>query len=352
MLVEVRFKNYYSMVNETKISMQAEALSEHKYSLLNPPCKPSMKVVPIKLFYGASSVEKQKIVLGLKLIHMLISEQLRITSTSVGKLSIGVHQPVQFGITVAVDQYIYDYDFAFQDNSYVMEVFKVNSTPLFERGKDYVKITKTPKTLSYYDDLLRKHLNLTEKLFAAKGEYLDDRLFLTSLFSCYISPKIIKPFLDYIDNKLMFFDDSKFELSRRRQIFPQLNGNNLRISSIMQGSTDLLKLMLQYCLKNGMCLIVSDNNTSFDPLEVLPYLKGLHNINLNQSAQLLMFSYQTLFMHRALIRRDEVCFINLINQKLQLSSLSQYAEREENYIKKYLLGEYINTYNYRAAVTK
>lgn len=330
--------------------MVAEALSEHRYSLLTLPSKASTKVVPIKLFYGSAGVEKQKIVLGLKLMQMLISEQIKVSSASMYNLAYNPNEPIQFGITVAVDQNIYDFDFAFFDGGYVWESFKINSTPMYQRGPDFVKINKTAKTLTYYDAVLKKHLTLTEKLFAAKGAYLNDRLFLTTLFSCFITPEVVKPFLSYVTDQIMFFDDSKFEFSRRKQILPQYSGNDLRVCSASQECTELLKLMLEHCMKHGICLIIGDNNTNFDPLELAPYLKGLHNINLNHSCQLLMFTYQHLFMNKALIRRDEVCFIQQAQQGIQFTHLSQYAAREENYIKKYLLGEYVSTYNYRATL--
>lgn len=350
MLLEVRFKNYHKMVNETRISMVAEALSEHRYSLLTLPSKASTRVVPIKLFYGSAAVDKQKIVLGLKLMQMLIGEQVKVSSTSIYKLACNPNEPIQFGITVSVDQNIYDFDFAFTDSGYVWEEFKLNSTSMYKREKDSVKINKTAKTLTYYDAVLKKHLTLTEKLYAAKGEYLNDRLFLTTLFSCFISPDVVKPFLNYMANQIMFFDDSKLEFSRRKQLLPQLSGNDLRVSSATQECTPLLKAMLEYCMKHGICLIIGDNNTNFDPLEIIPYFKGLHNINLNHSCQLLMFTYQYLFMNKALIRRDEVCFIQQTQETIQFTNLSQYAAREENYIKKYLLGEYVNTHNYRATL--
>lgn len=350
MLLEVRFKNFHKMVQETKISMVAEALSEHRYSLLTLPSKNSTRVVPIKLFYGSAEVEKQKIVFGLKLMQMLISEQIKVSSASMHNLACNPNEPIQFGISVAVDQNIYDLDFAFCDNVYISEEFKVNSTSMYQRGKDFVKINKTAKTLTYYDTVLKKHLTLTEKLFAAKGEHLNDRLFLTTLFSCFITPDVVKPFLNYVSNQIMFFDDSKLEFSRRKQILPQCSGNDLRVCSASQECTELLKLMLEHCIKHGICLIIGDNTTGFDPMEIIPYFNALHNINLNHSCQLLMFTYQHLFMNKALIRRDEVCFIQQTQQALQFTHLSQHAAREENYIKKYLLGEYINNLNYRATL--
>lgn len=330
--------------------MVAEALSEHRYSLLTLPSKASTRVVPIKLFYGSAAVEKQKIVLGLRLMQMLINEQITVSSTSISKLACNPDEPIHFGITVAVDQNVYDFDFAFCNSEFVWEEFKVNATPMYKRDHESVTINKTAKTLTYYDSVLKKHLTLTEKLYSSKRDHLKDRLFLTTLFSCFISPDVLKPFQNYISNRIMFFDDSKLEFSRRKQLLPQLNGIDLRVTSATQECTQLFQAMLEYCMKYGVCLIIGDNHTNFDPLEIIPYFKALHNINLNHSGQLLMFTYQHLFMHKALIRRDEVCFIQQNHKTIQFTNLSQYAAREENYIKKYLLGEYINTYNYRASL--
>lgn len=350
MLLEIRFQNYHNMVNETKISMVAEALSEHKYSLLGLSSKPSLKVLPIKLFYGSAAVEKHKIVVGLKLMQMVISDQLRISPNLFSKVAHTPTQPVHLGVTVAVTDWIYDYDLAFLGNSFVYEAFRVNASTLFERKGNSVRITKTPKTLSYYDSLLKKHLDLTEKLFEAKGHHMKDRLFLTSLFSCFINPDIINPFLTQLTNKLVFFDDSRFELARRKRIFSQAAnaGLDLRIASPTQEATQLAKLILQYCIENGMCLVMGEHITSLDPLEIIPYFKALHNINLNRGGQLLMFTYQTLYMHKQLIRRDEVCYLRQERDTLVLTNLSQYASREENYVRKYLLGEYLESCNYRA----
>lgn len=352
MLLEIRFKNYHKMVNETRISLVAEALSEHRYSLLTLPSKASTRVVPIKLFYGSAAVEKQKIVLGLKLIQMLLCEQVKVSSTSMAKLACNREEPIHFGVSAAVEQNVYDFDFAFFNGEIVREEFKVNATPMYKRDEESVTINKTAKTLTYYNAVLKKHLTLTEKLYASKKEHLKDRLFLTTLFSCFISPEILNPFQNYIANKILFFDDSKLEFSRRKQLLPQLSGTDLRVTSATQECTQLLQAMLEYCMKHGICLIVGDNNSNFDPLEIIPHFKALHNINLNHSGQLLMFTYQHLLMHKALIRRDEVCFIHENHEYIHFTNLSQFAAREENYIKKYLLGEYINTYNYRATLNE
>lgn len=350
MLLEIRFKNYHKMVNDTRISLVAEALSEHRYSLLTLPSKASTRVVPIKLFYGSSAVEKQKIVLGLKLIQMLLCEQIQVSSPSMAKLSYNHAEPIHFGISAAVEQNVYDFDFAFFNGEVVQEEFKVNGTSMYKRDEKSVTINKTAKTLTYYDAVLKKHLTLTEKLYASKKEHLKDRLFLTTLFSCFISPDVIKPFQSYVSNRIMFFDDSKLEFSRRKQLLTQHNGLDLRVTSATQESTQLLQAMLEYCMRHGICLIIGDNHTNFDPLEIIPHLKALHNINVNHSGQLLMFTYQYLLMHKALIRRDEVCFIHENHDSIQFTNLSQFAAREENYIKKYLLGEYISAYNYRTAL--
>lgn len=350
MLLEIRFKNYKNMVSETKFSMLSEALAEHKYCLLTSSAKPSLRALPIKLIYGPAAVEKQNIFVGLKIIQMILNDQIRISSNLMQKLAHVPTSPVHLGLTVAAEQWIYDYDFSFLGNTFVQEIFKVNSSTLFERHGSDLRITKTPKTLSYYDNLLRKHLDLTEKLFKAKGDHMNDRLFLTSLFSCFIIPEIITPFLNQLSNKLIFLDDSKFELIRRKRILAQYAGTDLRISAPTQDPTHIAQLMLKYCIDNGICLVMGEHITSFDPLELIPYLKALHNINLNKGSQLLLFTNQPLYMHKYLIRRDEVCYLHQEKDGLHISNLSQCAVREENYIRKYLLGEYMESWNYRAAL--
>lgn len=351
MLLELRFKNCYHMVNETKISLVAEALSEHKYSLLGLADKPSLKVLPIKLFYGPAGVEKHKIIVALKLMQMLISDQVRISPNLISKLAHIPTQPVHMGVTVAADNCIYDYDISFLANSIVHEAFRVNGTTLFDRNGNAVRITKTPKALSCYDNLLRKHLELTEKLFESKGNHMRDQLFLTSFFSCFVSPDILNPFLSQICNKLIFFDDSKLELARRKRILSQSvhGGIDSRVSSPTQDATMIAKLMLQHCIDNGICLVIGEHMTSLDPLEIIPFLKALHNINRNYGGQLLMFTYQPLYMHKQLIRRDEVCFLHKERDSLLATNLSQYAPRVENYMRKYLDGEYLDVFNYRTS---
>lgn len=352
MLLEVRFGNYQDIRNQISVSMEAEALSDHRDSILTCDSGGGYRVLPVKLLYGPDRTARHSILSGLKLIQRLLSGQGGVKGntslpnfrSSGGKSS--------FGISVLSGGIRYDYDFS-MGKSFVVgkEEFRINSTLLYERNEREFHIRKTPKSLSFYDDVLKKHLDLTEKLFMAKRGEFECRLLLPSIFSGFISCNIISPFLKYVAEKILFFDNSNLEQIKTREIrSPYIKKTSG--SSLFHDPTSVAGSVFQYCIHNGMCLVIDENLQGFEPLEIIPFIRQLHDKQVNTEAQLLFSSYQPLYMHKKLIRRDEVSFVTDGPRGTNITNLSQFAVREENYIKKYLRGEYIPSYNYSETLSR
>lgn len=347
MLLELRYTNFFSIKESTTISFLAEALSEHKSSLLTYSKKiTDKKVLPLKLFYGPHNSGKQKVLDGLRLIQRLLCEQIKINNVDTNKLAYTINKPTYLGLTVAINNNIYDYDVGFVNSKFIYERFQINNLCLFERNHNNVHICRTPKCLSYYEEKSNKNLSVNEKQFNSKYSNMNDKLFLTTVFSTFIASVQCKIFLSYMSENFLFFSNSRVDTMKIKNILIKYG---FEIDNYLNSFEpfDYIDVIIKYCIKNGICLVIGENYSNFDPLKIIPLIERLHNKKSNRECQLLMATYQVLYMHKDIIRRDEVDFVYKLNDETVIVNLSELATREENYIKKFLSGDYIDFYNYK-----
>ena len=82
----------------------------------------------------------------------------------------------------------------------------------------------------------------------------------------------------------------------------------------------------------------------FDGLDsniVMLLLSWLHDPTFNQThSQVIFATFSIQYLERRFIRRDEVSFLTCKHGQSSLRSLLSYANRENNYLRKYLNGDY------------
>lgn len=348
MLLEIRLSNFCSIKDTITVSMLAESLAEHKEVLFTHSKKSTdRKALPLKLFYGNKDTGKEKLLDGLKLLQKLLCEQIKLSSIDTAKISYDDTKPIHLGVTISIDGFIYDYDVKFIKNYCESEVFKVNNLTLFERTLSDVKINKTPKSLTFYEETSIRHLNVNERQFNLKHLNFKNKLFLTSMFYDLIATKTTRHFLSYVCNKIVFYTCHRPDINRIRALVSEYNIYNNCISKTDEIACDI-ENAIKYCIENGCCLIIGGENINIDPLKLIETIKTLHNPRKNNKGQLLLSTYQYILMNKELIRRDEIEFV--YKEKdcdcTKIANLSHLAIREENYMKKYLSGEYVGQNEY------
>lgn len=357
MILEVRFENFRSMKKPTVFDMSAESICEFKDSIMkwNRNKTDEYRIVPLKLLYGQNASGKSNLLLGIQILKDIISTGRVDSMLSVPYEQLvnnqGSDKAVELGITFIYDNRVIAYDIGFTKDSIEYECLSVNRSVLFERRGKKVELAKTNKAVEYFDEQRVPSLEINEKQFA---KYRVSDIFLTRGFKGFIAPTLGGEIQDYFEKHMLVamdastYLDHSIHLKNEKEVVALLN--SLNIKEPLDGSIPLSKGTIRFinfvdvlysALKDGGVVVMDELDTSMDPNLLIPLLSRLHDPKINRNeTQLLFNTFNSVYLDKHFIRRDEITFVSKSEDGTTLRTLIEFANRENNYMRKYLNGEY------------
>lgn len=355
MIIEIRYENYRSMKNKTVFDLRAESICEFRDSVLkwNRNKTDEYHVLPLKIVYGQHECGKTNLFLGLQTLKDLILS---------GSLSMAFHKsyhelvfqdlpnkPISLGATFLCGNKLISYDVSFTQKEIVYELLHVNCCAIFERHFQSVKLSKTNKAMEYMDESRASSLEVNEKQC---NPYPANSLFLSTGLGAFIAPTLVNEIQEYLYKKI-FISISTYELlsqnlhlENKREIhelFTQLHMQDVLsqkrpLSSGMIRFINLSDLVFQ-AIKQNASMFIDGMSDGLNPTLVMPLLTNLHEKS-NTRSQVIFNTHNPVYLEKQFIRRDEITFMTKDHDTTYLKSLLGYANRENNYLRKYLNGDY------------
>ncbi len=224
MLLEFKFKNYKSFVEEARFSMMAAPKQKGlDYSLCMEKIKgKDIKGLSSSVIYGPNAAGKTNIIGAMDVLRSIIlrghirnSEEKSIPNPAAALLELipnnskSQSEPVEFAVKFVENEMIIYYSLVldlgiFLDNEYKRRILKeelyVNDEKIFIRESDLdfgnLKVIKNFVTESVRNNI--------DNLVAITKDGLDDEeLFLTNGFKAIFSPLFVKLIYDWFNNKFM-----------------------------------------------------------------------------------------------------------------------------------------------------
>ena len=367
MILEVRFENFRSMKKPTIFSLGAESICEFRDSIVkwNRNKTDEYRIVPMKLLYGQNSSGKSNLLLGIHILKEIISAgRVDIDFSTPYSQLVNVNakeQSISLGITIVHDDKVIAYDICFDEQKVRKESLSVNRSVMFERKGNKLKMARTNKCVEYLDEQRVPSLEINEKQFK-KSRQSD--IFLTRGFKSFIAPTLGGSIQDYFEKRLYVTMDAAqalthpVNLKNEKEVIAFMK--SVQLKEPLDGSVPLASGtarfvnfvdMLYSALKEGGILVMDDIDASMDPNRLIPLLSRLHDPKINKNETQLVFStFNPVYLNKYFIRRDEITFVTKEKDGTSLKTLIEYANRENNYMRKYLKGEYdtIAPINYKS----
>lgn len=357
MILEARYKNFKSMKNLTIFDMNAESICEFKDSILkwNRNKTDEYRIVPFKLLYGQNGSGKTSVMLGIDILKKVVSA---------GRIDIDLGEsyeslvncenkeaPISLGITFLYEEHVYSYDIEFTKDEVVKEKLSVNRFCLFQRNHMKLTMSKTNKSLEYLDEQRVSNLDVIERQFP-KTRAKD--LFVSQAFKSFIAPSIGYRISQYFEKHLFVYMNAREYLQEEREIenkkevleyLQEVNLNyaietNIPLSNGVRSLMNFADLMF-HAIKNNKVILLNEMDATFDPHRLIPLMSKLHDPSItNFESQLIFDTYNPVYLDKYFIRRDEISFVTNTEEGTTIRTLIEYANRENNYMRKYLSGEY------------
>ncbi len=378
MLLQFRFKNYKSFAEEAVLDLTATSIREHVNSLIE---KNGNKVLPIAAIFGANASGKSNIfsaffsmgrdvvaVYEKKENHYLITPYIFSKTTE--------KEPTEYEVSINIDDKEYRYGFV-RNQSQVFDEWlytkkfskgtKSKEKMIFYRNNRKVTVGKLNQTEKKELEYLGSMINDNELLLTAvgrreKSEYRNvyEWFSLTCLNQDFSddsnekwSTKLIAEFLykreknkKDVEELLRKFDSSIVRLEILPEKDADLNekyvvysyhlddkGNVIQLpfESESSGTKKLFALaaLLFISLYNGLVLWVDELDAKLHPL-ILRYIIALYgNRQVNTGdGQLIFSSHNLVCLDSSDLRRDEIWFVEKVNQVSNLYSLYDFKEDE------------------------
>lgn len=367
MILEVRFENFRSMKKPTVFSLGAESICEFRDSIVkwNRNKTDEYRIVPMKLLYGQNASGKSNLLLGIKILQeIIVSGRVDLPFSVPYEELVNVknsEQPITLGISIVHDDKVIAYDICFDDKKVIRESLSVNRSVMFERNGAKLKMARTNKCVEYLDEQRVPSLEINEKQFR---KYRSSDIFLTRGFKSFIAPTLGGKIQDYFEKRLYVAMDAAqalthpVDLKNEKEVTAFMKSVNLK--EVLDGSVPLASGtarfvnfvdLLYSAIKEGGTIVLDDIDASMDPNRLIPLLSRLHDPKINKNETQLVFStFNPVYLNKYFIRRDEITFVTKEKDGTSLKTLIEYANRENNYMRKYLKGEYdtIAPINYKS----
>lgn len=357
MLLEVRYENFRSMRKATVFDLSAESICEFRDSIMkwNRNKTDEYRIVPLKLLYGQNASGKTNLLLGIQVLKEIISAGRIDGSTSIPYKDLvnqkGKRKPIKLGITFLYENRVIQYDLCFDKEKILSESLWINCMMLFRRKGNHLELAKTSKAMENFDDAKLSSLELNEKQF---HRYSPSDIFLTRGFKNFIAPTLATLIQTYVEERLLISLSTqsllhhKVMLNNKEEVSKLLKNLNMEDAlhdnvPQSQGTICFLNFadLFFTMLKEGGVLILDEMDASIDPNRAIPLLSMIHDPSINvHETQLIFTTFNPMYLNKYFLRRDEVSFVSKDEDGTKIKSLIAYANRENNYMRKYLKGEY------------
>lgn len=359
----MRFENFRSFKERTVFKMEAESICEFKDSIIkwNRNKTDEFRVVPLHIMYGQNASGKSNVLLGIALMKDLIEKGslnrelcLDLKDAPYLKDKVSAKKPTTLGIEFVCNAKVFDYEITFQclEKPVILhEVLFVNRSKLFERNKRGITLAKNNKAVEYFDEKRISNLEINEKQCA---DYDEQDLYLNIGFKCFIATALVNEMRSFfLDHMFIYMDsncllESFDHLKHKKEVKQYLQ--SIDFDHPLDGSCPLsvgthkfimLCDLLFEAMDKGHMVLIDEMDNSINPNLIIQLVYMFHDRNLNKNdAQLIFNTHNPLYLDKNLIRRDEITFVTMKENGTELKSLIEYANRENNYLRKYIGGEY------------
>lgn len=355
MIIELRYENYRSIKNKTVFDLRAESICEFRDCVLkwNRNKTDEYHVLPLKIIYGQHESGKTNLFLGMQTLKDLIASGMLSMSVA-NNFSDMVHidqpkKPVSLGVTFLCGDKLISYDISFTQREIVSEKLQVNCCLIFDRHLQHIKLSKTNKAMEFMDESRASSLEVNEKQC---NPYPSNALFLTTGLRAFIAPTLVNEIQDYLYKKVFISINThevlsqNLHLENRKEIEELLQ--ELNLSEVLTMKKPLSNGMIRFinladlvfkAIKQNATLMMDGMSDGLNPTLVMPLLMRLHEKS-NARSQVLFNTHNPVYLEKQFVRRDEIAFVSIENEMTTLKSLLDYANRENNYLRKYLNGDY------------
>ncbi|MBE6143059.1 MAG: ATP-binding protein [Erysipelotrichaceae bacterium] len=381
MLLEFNIKNYKSFVENSKISMVASSIKEHGSTLIEVN---GTSVLPLCAIFGANGSGKSNYIESFDFFRNLVIGKYNDLMYSKPYIfdTILVNSPTEFEISVVDknDNKEYRYGFVIYKDKIEEEwlfskVFsktrKLKERCLFYRENgEYIKTdilnSKEKKELEFVNSLSsNKELLLTN--ISKRGNVMFSFVYTYLLEKCYVMnysnssewdidsnkmQNVIKRlYLDKslqenVSNLLHNIDSSIVRIEIRKELNKNFEetyvidsvhydseGNYITVPFNLEscGSKKMLifSVFMIDSLSRGAILFIDELDSKLHPLILRYIINNYSNKSVNSTgAQLVFTSHNLICLDSSDLRRDEIWFVEKINQKSSIFSL--YDFKEEN----------------------
>ena len=335
-------------------------------------------------------------------------ETITSANTAVNKLELipniksNSEEPVYFYIKFLAEELIIEIELllnlgAFLESDYnrtiLAENLKINEKMIYDRTEK-IKIGKIETIKDYLIEGFDK--KTAENI--SKSNLDDKELFLNSMFKTLYSKKLydiiikwfqdkfkivyhadkleVAPIISNKDNDKRFYIDKDlnkavktFGLTSENIVFPITDKQEqIKPLSIIDrkekkekvflpaelfesfGTIRFLNIfpMILVTIKNGSILVIDELDASIHPMAIINIINIFHNDEINKNgAQIIFNTHNPIFLNNALLRRDEIKFVEKEDDSSILYSLSDFGtngsngvRNTEDYMKNYFINKY------------
>lgn len=375
MLLQFRFKNFKSFADEVVLDMTATSIKEHSNTLIE---KNGIKILPLAAIFGANASGKSNIFLAFESMHddvlnrydkdekhNLIIPYIFDKNTS--------SKPTEYEVCINIDNKEYRYGFV-RNKERVLEewlfekVFSKNTRSkeknIFYRSNKKISIDKVNNTERKELDYIYSMIKENELLITSIG--LRDKIKYSNIYNWFKTTSMLNNFssditedasleaigefffnVDSIKNDalkiLNKFDSSIIDLevefveinSTYKVYTVHLDNDKNRIKFSLANESGGTKKLLSFIaflimsLKYGIVLWVDELDAKLHPLILRYIIKMYRNKELNVSnGQLIFSSHNIVCLDSSDLRRDEIWFVEKVNQVSSLYSLYDFRDDE------------------------
>jgi len=386
-LLQFRFENFRSFAEETILDMMGTSIKENSDTLIE---KNQNKILPIAAVFGANASGKSNLFLAFSAMSRKVTERYgetrsTITNTYVVPFLFNKKQtaePTKFEISINIENKEYRYGFICNKSSIIAEW--MYSKPFRKSAKSEQRkiFEREGRTISYGDDLTKSQL---EEFKYCDSMILDNQLLLNAIgarnkvlfskiYHWFHMSTVLNCSTDDAERdqlkimaELLYGDGSQFLMSELAQqvheIDPSIkdihllrtkdndlndqykiisvheqDGENIEVSFDIESSGTKKALVLYFniamTLKIGSPLFVDELDAKLHPLLLRKIIQLFSDKTTNSgNGQLIFSSHNLICLDSSDLRRDEIWFVEKINQKSSLFSLYDFKDYNENSVR-------------------
>ena len=381
MLLNFRIKNYKSFAEDAELNMLAASIKDHNDSLI---VENDMKVLPVGAIFGANGCGKSNFLEAFALLQEMLTvysgkdKQMElkdlvssyifdsVTNKSPTELEISIcdiesKKEYRYGISLdkekVLEEWLFIRTFSQTKNLkekcvFYREYGKELRSDIMDKERKEINFVFS---LTLEDELLMSNLGkrgiskyqYVYKWFNEKVIYLNYSNEISLLYKTNRLMKTLyddKELLNNIVRFLKTIDDSIIDIEINKEINNKMNetfipyaihknddGDKIKIPFSMESCGTKKMLTFSYylllSLRKGYTIVVDELDSKLHPL-ILRYIVGLYadrEVNTGRG-QLIFTSHNLICLDSSDLRRDEIFFVEKINQRSSIFSLYDFKE--------------------------